>query len=521
MIDLSPLLANADVVSLFSGAGGWLRGCQLLEQFAVGHPAIAAIGVELEPIAAQTHTNAGGPTVVASVLDIDLTTIADLVRGIIASPPCQTISTAGKGAGRKWIAHICQVIYDGGHTITTDDSRTDLILEPLRWCQTLRPEWMVCEQVPAALPIWSAMAHRLAGDGYSCWAGNLEAEQYGVGQARTRAVLIASRVRTVGEPPPTHQRYRKGIARGQGRECQPPRNLLPWVTMGEALAASPIWGDEFTVAQRRGAGMEDRHGARPARTQDEPAPTVTAKQSRSEVVLAGAAWNETETVLNGGSTETQPNRRKRPMDEPAPTLAFGHDASNWQFERPATAVLASYVGITNPGGGGRDVSMADRGYTPYGPERGVLRSNQADRDRPKDADGVARVVNPDTGEDYYYRREQDLPGPAVTGNVKDWRWERPSTGVMADPRIAQPGHKDAATPQMTDAVRVMPSQALLLQSFPADWPMADRFPATKPKGSTAAVFRQIGNAVPPFLAAHVLAEAVGAELGPLSYSHLL
>lgn len=49
-------------------------------------------------------------------------------------------------------------------------------------------------------------------------------------------------------------------------------------------------------------------------------------------------------------------------------------------------------------------------------------------------------------------------------------------------------------------VRVTPEEAAIIQSFPPDWPW---------RGPTWKRFLQVGNAIPPLLAAHVLAEAIG------------
>lgn len=74
---------------------------------------------------------------------------------------------------------------------------------------------------------------------------------------------------------------------------------------------------------------------------------------------------------------------------------------------------------------------------------------------------------------------------------------------VVDPRLAAPGHRDRAggEPQFgPDSVRLTIQEALVLQSFPAGHPV---------QGSMTAQFRQVGNAVPPLLAAHVIAAATG------------
>lgn len=87
-----------------------------------------------------------------------------------------------------------------------------------------------------------------------------------------------------------------------------------------------------------------------------------------------------------------------------------------------------------------------------------------------------------------------------------WCFTRPATTVMGDPRIAQPGHKrDEANPdapgRMQGAVRVTLDEAKLLQSFPASWPVCG--------GSQFDQYEQVGNAVPPKLAAALLEPLVG------------
>src|SRR5690606_27660870 len=134
------------------------------------------------------------------------------------SPPCQGFSTAGKGQGRRDSTLLLRAIPDlhrperfaPGLAYLREhmkDSRSLFALEPLRWVVQGRPTWATWEQVPAVLPIWQAAEGVLRRLGYSTWSGVLNAEQYGVPQTRSRAILIASRDREVGPPPPTHSRY--------------------------------------------------------------------------------------------------------------------------------------------------------------------------------------------------------------------------------------------------------------------------------------------------------------------------
>lgn len=101
--------------------------------------------------------------------------------------------------------------------------------------------------------------------------------------------------------------------------------------------------------------------------------------------------------------------------------------------------------------------------------------------------------------------ERWVRGPA---NDPEWPASRPATTLAGDPRVPQPGHKnDKNSPdcpgRMEGSIRLEPVEALLLQSFPPDHPV---------QGGRSAQFQQIGDAVPPLLAAHCVAMATGIDL---------
>jgi DNA (cytosine-5)-methyltransferase 1 len=87
-----------------------------------------------------------------------------------------------------------------------------------------------------------------------------------------------------------------------------------------------------------------------------------------------------------------------------------------------------------------------------------------------------------------------------------WVFERPATTVLADPRLGRPGHKGRENGGeahfAVGSVRLTPAQAAALQSFPRGYPFS---------GSATRAHQQIGNAVPPLLAEHVLAMATGIQ----------
>jgi DNA (cytosine-5)-methyltransferase 1 len=87
---------------------------------------------------------------------------------------------------------------------------------------------------------------------------------------------------------------------------------------------------------------------------------------------------------------------------------------------------------------------------------------------------------------------------------------------MGDPRCWPPGHKVNADDRArlgtdeadarygdragTHAIRISIRDALILQSFRPDYPV---------QGAKTKQFEQVGNAVPPLLAAHVLSAVTG------------
>lgn len=201
------------VLNLFSGADGWGEGAR-----AAGYTG-PMLGVEVDPVPAAVAQAAGHSTIVGDVAALDPHDVAPHgITGLIASPPCQSFSQAGKR---------------GGET----DPRGALVREPLRWALALDPQWIACEQVPQVLPIWQDIGAALAAAGYSVWAGLLDSADYGVPQHRKRAILIARR---------------HGAA-------SPPMPLPGWPpTMADALGWGMTARPYFTLAAARTSGGPDK-----------------------------------------------------------------------------------------------------------------------------------------------------------------------------------------------------------------------------------------------------------------------
>lgn len=375
------------IVDLFAGPRGWSEGLRLL--------GLTDIGLEWDWSACKTARTAGHLTVQTDVAMYPTAPFASRITGLIASPPCQAWSRAGKRGGLADQPLVHQAVSDLAADRDTRaellarcrDERSLLAAEPMRWLADLRPEWVCMEEVPDVLPLWRQYAEHLRAWGYSVWVGELNAADYGVPQTRKRAILIASRVRRVTAPAPTHSQHDHG-------DTLFGESLARWVSMAEALG----WTAGLTV-NTRGARTTPGGNEFPA---DQPSWALTEK-TRS--------W-----VLRNGN---QPNAAIRTAEEPAPTMAFGHNSARieWVQQRPATTVCATDR-IDPPG------------------------------HRKRDAGGESQFASPDT-------------------------------------------------------VRITVAEAAVLQSFRLDYP----FHGTKTKQ-----FEQVGNAVPPLLAAHIVSAATGIPL---------
>lgn len=204
------------ILDLFAGPGGWDHG--LLAHLRIDD----VVGVEIDGHACSTRAAAGLHTIRA---DVSAWPPRGDVSGLIASPPCQAFSRAGRRAGkddakalRSHLLASSRGWIEPPPASEWADPRSALVLEPLRYVLELRPQWVALEQVPPVLALWQTMDVVLGGLGYHCWTGVVDAADYGVPQHRKRAVLLAHIDHRVSEPRKTH---------GPGRR--------PYVTMADAL----------------------------------------------------------------------------------------------------------------------------------------------------------------------------------------------------------------------------------------------------------------------------------------------
>lgn len=472
------------VLDLFAGPGGWAEAARSL--------GIPEVGIELDAAACATRAAAGHATVRADVSAYCLDRLPQL-HGLAGSPVCITFSAAGKRAGNRVTEILAEGIRDAfagrqtraarrreaaaelraarwGDPKQTRAQRSaaiwkavrsaSLMTEPARFIRAGRPEWVALEQVPSVLPLWRVYAEELSALGYSTWTGELNSADYGVPQVRKRAILIASRVRRVSRPEPTHYDPRKGMQLwGE-----------PWVTMADALG----WGADERPSVAVTAGGTAAGGAEPFGNRGRAA--LEAERDAGRWTLRTSFGTPGQT---SGTHEMDPAAR--------PAHAVTTKARSWMLHTNRDQ---------RPDGSRQTVDPSTAPAPAHTSKSGgqwVLRRN--------------RGASVD-------RRDHPLgePAPTITsaggkaGANLAWVRERPSTTAQGDPRIGRPGHKDRDKGESQfaqDSVRITVQEAAVLQSFPAGYPW---------QGTKTAQFTQCGNAVPPLLAMHILAMAAGIRI---------
>lgn len=472
-----------EYVDLFAGPGGWDVGASLL--------GLTGIGLEWDHAACETRRAADFPTVEGDVRAADPLAPEYAARGLIASPPCQTFSTAGKGAGRRALDDVLDGVFHlvvGAPLPHYDDERTALVLEPLRWILDRhaagRPfAWIALEQVPSVKPVWQAYGDVLRELGYGVAVGTLSAEEYGVPQTRKRAILVARYRAPAALPAPTHQAYRKGVER------QLDSDLLPWVSMAEALSWGMTERPYMTVAPGTASG-----GADPQVVGGSGARAAIAKE-RDE-----GRWQ----MHGAGRTAPQTSgQRPRSEDEPAHTVTSG--GTGW-WTRADAAIVSNYATHGDSSNRGeRDADEPAATVTSkVGRNKVIYRNGTHDHAARRDIEDPAPTlhfgarlntvewvpgedaVNNQSGTEFDVAEQVATPASTVAGRD------------LVPFRGANANRFNGATKSRNDGMRVTIEQAAVLQSFPANYPW---------QGNRTKQYEQVGNAIPPLLALAVIQAA--------------
>jgi DNA (cytosine-5)-methyltransferase 1 len=240
-----------DAVDLFAGAGGFSVACRWL--------GLSEVGVESWIPALRTRAANG-----LQSIGTDVRNVEPLLepKYLLAGPPCQSFSVTGRKVGLGELAEVIDAIKHLHFSRKFQDERTGLVLQPLRWITHRAAveapfRGIALEQVPTVLPIWEAYAETLEYLGYNCVTGILRAEDYGVPQTRSRAVLLA---------------------RLEGHPVLPMPTTFTPVGFAEALG---LEGDWSLVSNNTSQQHRDRRSVRHS-----PAPsfTLTGKCTRMHVV---------------------------------------------------------------------------------------------------------------------------------------------------------------------------------------------------------------------------------------------
>lgn len=424
------------VLDLCAGMGVW--------DTAAAELGIHPVGVEHDASACLTRAAAGHLTIRQDVTTLDTARFSPL-EGLIGSPPCPTFSAAGGRAGiaelRYLIAHVHACVtgwkpYDPPSVLGMVTKQND----DRRWEEPVFSDprsALVLEPLRFALgccPQWIALEQ--VPDVLPVWeaiAHILRGHAYSV----WTGVLNSA---DFGVP----QTRRRAILMAHRRiDVQPPtpthceggaQTMFGELLPWVSMAEALGWTCVSAVDTRGNSGRE----------QDSFSPAIPSR------ALTGKS--DSWAVMRGNNTIAGGPLAERPIDEPAMTV--GSRADLWKIGEPW---------------------ILDRRQT-----------------------GAPTL---DTSA---------VPAPTLTAAAVGkgvWALTRPATTVCADPRLSPPGYRGkpedyepdgtyTGERSMTDALRLTETDALRLQSFPADYPV---------RGTKTKRFEQIGNAIPVVLARHILA----------------
>lgn len=255
----------------------------------------------------------------------------------------------------------------------------------------------------------------------------------------------------------------------------------PWFACEQVADVAPFWS--LLARVLRDWGYSTSAGVLHAEEYGVP-------QTRDRAVLVGA--------LGGVAALPVPtHQRYRPGESAREAVRdlFGADLLPWVSMADALGWDVSTVVRSNYGTGGDPAARGERrGCEPAAAVTGKVGRN---------------VVMRNGSQINATRRTGSEPAATVhcsrPGNLS-WVHDRPATTVCGDPRIGRPGHKDRDGGESqfgAGSTRVTVAEAGVLQGFPADYPW---------QGTKTARYRQVGDAVPPPLAAAVVAPLLSTSL---------
>lgn len=388
---------------------------------------------------------------------------------LVADPPCTPWSRAGKRMG-------------------TADER-DMLEVTCDLIAALRPRRYLIGNVPGLddgnnLPTVQRVIGGLSAHGY-CTADfvRLDAANYGVPQHRIRPFwfghLEGPCVRwtapTHCDPGDLHTHGLPGIA-----------ELRPWVTCRDAL--SHLDPEQLGRPVRMRARVNGTRHEIPVHTSASNAP------ARAITTQCRAAGHASTITLNERHAPAE-------LGAPAPTMGAkvrGQGAQILRFQPPTSKHPAATPDTPSP-----TIRAGGGGHT--GPHV-MLAAESGRKKRPRarpEGPQSSRTMAPDAPATTVQAREDRVGSGSP---VLEWPWNRPSTTIQRDERIAPPGHHEEAFSIMSlpDAVILSEAAAAVLQGFPESWVFS---------GKTKKIrWAQLGQAMPPALAEAVARAIVEQDL---------